>query len=64
MGKIKEVRRQPGQWKRIEMSETQLQDVITAQIAEINRLKSLYAELLETLKGSEKLTLIEAGASL
>jgi uncharacterized coiled-coil protein SlyX len=48
----------------IEMSETQLQDVITAQMAEINRLKALIAELLEALKSREDLTYIDAGALL
>ena len=61
---MKKVLRQTDQLKNIEMSETQLQDVITAQIAEINRLKALYAELLETLKGYERSTHIDAGASL
>ena len=64
MGENKKVRRQPDQLKRIEMSETQMQDVITAQIAEIDRLKALIAELLEALKGCEELTHINAGASL
>ena len=61
---MQKVLRQTDQLKNIEMSETQLQDVITAQIAEINRLKALYAELLETLKGCERSTHIDAGASL
>ena len=61
---MQKVLRQTDQLKNIEMSETQLQDVIRAQIAEINRLKALYAELLETLKGYEGSTHIDAGASL
>jgi len=61
---INEVCRQPDHLKMIEMSETQLQDVITAQMAEINRLKALIAELLEALKSREDLTYIDAGALL
>jgi hypothetical protein len=59
---MQKVLRQTDQLKNIEMSQTQLRVVIMAQISEINRLKAINAELLEALKGSEKLTLIEAGA--
>jgi predicted nuclease with TOPRIM domain len=64
MWAMQKVLRQTDQLKNIEMSETQLQDVITAQMAEINRLKALIAELLEALKSREDLTYIDAGALL